>query len=324
MEGVGVLMAMLSSAIGGTSAALIRFMIGSTDPISLSALRFGGGFLSLLPIALLLRSPWPKGRDWIGVVGLGILFFGVCFYLFNWALSFTTAARGALAMSTLPLLTMAVGAALGVERLSWRKSVGVSIAIVGAALALITGLDTAPPEALRGDLIMVASALCYAFYNVWSRPFIKRSAPLTYTAATMGAGAGFVVLLAWVSGGFSVLIGYDASQWLAVAYLGTIGSALSTYFWVSALERTTPTRVACTTTLNPVTASALGAIILGEPIGLNIVIGIGAVLAGIWIATTEQSRKPKPPTDVLVAYPANYWNDWRPGYRSRDIDDTPP
>src|SRR5262245_60688730 len=113
-EGIGILMAMLSSSIGGTVTALIRFMIGSSDPMTLAALRFGFGFVILLPVALWLRRSWPTGRDWIGVVGLGVLFFGVCQSLFNAALGFTTAARGALSMATLPLLTMLVGAVFGV------------------------------------------------------------------------------------------------------------------------------------------------------------------------------------------------------------------
>jgi drug/metabolite transporter (DMT)-like permease len=319
-EGVGVLMAIVSSAIGGTSAALIRFMIGSTDALTLSALRFGGGFIALIPVALLLGSPWPKGRDWIGVVGLGILFFGLCFFLFNWALSFTTAARGALAMSTLPLLTMLAGAVLGLERLTWRKSLGVLIAIGGTTAALITGLAAAPPEAWHGDLIMIAAALCYALYNVWSRPFIKRSAPLTYTTATMGAGAAFVAVAAWVCGDVTVLADYDAPHWLAILYLGTIGSALSTFLWISALERTTPTRVASTSTLNPVTTSALAAVLLGEPIGLNIVVGVAAVLGGIWIASTDGRRRPGAANVASVAYQADYWNGWRPGYRAGKDD----
>src|SRR5262249_34549591 len=85
-ESIGILMAMASSSIGGGATAFIRFMIGSTDPITLAALRFGLGFLFLLPVAFLMRSPWPKGSDWFGVIGLGILFFGLCFALFNWAL----------------------------------------------------------------------------------------------------------------------------------------------------------------------------------------------------------------------------------------------
>ena len=57
-----------------------------------------------------------------------------------------------------------------------------------------------------------------------------------------------------------------------------------------ALERTTPTRVANTITVNPISASIVAAILIGEPIGLNLVVGIAAVLAGIWIATGERRR----------------------------------
>ncbi len=90
----------------------------------------------------------------------------------------------------------------------------------------MTGLKGAPPGAWRGDLIMVAAALCYSFHNVLSRPFIKRSSSLAYTA-TMGAGAASVVLLASASGGFAVVKNYTSTQWPAILYLGTIGSALS-------------------------------------------------------------------------------------------------
>ena len=290
-EGIGILMAMLSSAIGGTVTALIRFLIGSTDPMTLAALRFGSGSLILLAVALWLRSPWPRGRDWLGVVALGILFFGLCQTLFNAALSFTTAARGALAMATLPLLTMLAGAVLRVERLTLRKSLGVSIAIGGTSLALVSGLAAAPTGAWRGDLIMVAAASCMALYNVWSRPFIKRSGALAYVTATMGAGGLCVGTVAGINGGFAVLADYGTPQWITIVYLGAIGSALSFFLWVSALERTTPTRVASTLTLNPVTASALAAVLLGEPIGLSLVVGIAAVLAGIWIASTESKTR---------------------------------
>ena len=57
--------------------------------------------LALL-IALAFRGRWPERRDWVAVAGLGILFFGVFMALFNAALRYTTAARGALALSTLP------------------------------------------------------------------------------------------------------------------------------------------------------------------------------------------------------------------------------
>jgi drug/metabolite transporter (DMT)-like permease len=73
---------------------------------------------------------------------------------------------------------MVVGALLGVEPLTARKSTGVGIAVLGVFAALASGLSAAPARAWRGELIMTGALLCMAFYNVRSRPFIQRSSAL--------------------------------------------------------------------------------------------------------------------------------------------------
>ena len=293
-ERLGVLAAILSSSVGGMNTAATRFAIGATDPVTLAAFRFGLGFVLLMPLALALRSRWPMRRDWIAVALLGILFFAVFQGLFNLSLEYTTAARGALALSILPLMTMVVGAALRVEPLGARKAIGVLVAMAGVAAALVTGLGDAPAGAWRGDLIMIAGTLCFAFYNVWSRPFIARSGSLPFVTAGMGAGGACLALLAWSSGGLATVGGFGWPQWVAVIYLVVIGAALTFFLWVFALARTTPTRVASTITLNPLTAAIVAAILLGEPIGFNLVVGVIAVFTGIWLASTERRAHPQP------------------------------
>ena len=285
---LGVLAAVFSSAVGGMNTAVTRFAIGATDPVTLAALRFGLGFILLLPIALAVRSRWPQRRDWIGVACLGMLFFGLFMALFNLSLRYTTAARGALALSTMPLMTMVVGAALGIEPLSARKTIGVFVAMAGVAFALAAGLADAPAGVWRGDAVIIVAALCYALYNVWSRPFIARSDSLAFVTVGMGAGSGCLALLAWSSGGFAAAGRFGPAQWSAVAYLVVIGAALTFFLWVFALARTTPTRVANAITLNPVTASIVAAMLLGEPLGFNLAVGVAAVFAGIWLASTER------------------------------------
>jgi drug/metabolite transporter (DMT)-like permease len=281
----GVLAALASSAIAGVAGGATRFVIHATDPVTLGVFRFGTGFLILLPIALLMKSRWPRGRDWIAVALLGILFF-VAFVLFNLAYSYTTAARGALTLSGMPLITLLVGAALGIEQISARKTVGVLIAMSGVALALMWGLSDAPDGAWRGELIMLASTFCMSFYNVWSRPFIARSDPLAFLAAGMGAAALCLLVWALLIHGFDAAAHFSAPQWFAIAYLGVFGSAGAFILWVFALARTSPTKTAVTITVNPVFASIVGALAMGEGIGLNLVVGLVAVAAGIWIATT--------------------------------------
>ena len=285
-ERIGVLIAVLSSTFGGMAGAVTRFVVGAIDPVTLAAFRFGIGFLLLLLLVLLLRSALPRGRDWLGVTLLGIMFFAVFFVFYNIALAYTTAARGALALSTLPLWTMVVAALLGAEALTARKTLGVLIAVGGVAVALLAGLAAAPPGAWRGDLIMVGATLCMAFYNVWSRPFIARSSPLGFVTASMGAGAVCLVAVAGLSGGFAVTRTFATAQWIAVLYLGAFGGAAAFFLWVLALRMTTPTRVANTMTVNPIAASLLAALLVSEPIGWNLVVGLAAVAAGIWLASS--------------------------------------
>jgi drug/metabolite transporter (DMT)-like permease len=291
-EWLGVLIAIVSSSLGGTAAAVTRYLVGNADPLTLAILRWGIGFLCVLPVALALRVRWPSRADWPGVALLGFCFYGVFFILYNVAMGYTTAARASLALSTLPLQTMIVGAILSVEPITLRKVAGVLIAMLGVCAALATGLAAAPEGAWRGELIMTGAVLCMAFYNVLSRPFIGRSSALGFLAVGMGAGALALVVAGLLTGRLAVLAGFGAAQWVAGVYLGVAGGALAFILWVMALQRASPTRVANTMTINPIAAALLAQQLVGEPITFNLVAGLVAVFAGIWIATTEPAKIP--------------------------------
>lgn len=289
----GMVAAILSSGLGGTSIGATRYLTGVLDPLAIGSFRFVIGFALLLPIAVLRGGPWPDRSGWPAIAALGLLFFFLFPILFNAALIFTTAARGALALSTLPLLTMIVGAVVGTEALTGRKLLGVGIAMGGVALALLSGLAAAPDGAWRGDLLMVLAAFCMALYGVWSKPFIRRAGPIPFTVLAMGPGAACLVLIALARGSFAPVADFTAPQWLAALYLGAFGSALTFYLWAFALERTTPTRVAISVTVNPISAALTGAVLLGEPLRWHLAVGIVTVFAGIVIAMLDP-RSPPP------------------------------
>jgi drug/metabolite transporter (DMT)-like permease len=289
-EGLGVLIALVSSCLGGSAAAITRYLVGNADPVTLAILRWAIGFACVLPAALLFRAKWPARSDWLPVMLLGIAFFGLFFVLYNIAIGYTTAARASLALATLPLHTMVVGALLGIEPLAARKSAGVCVAVLGVIAALASGLSAAPIGAWRGELIMTAAVLCMAFYNVLSRPFIKRSSALGFLTVGMGAGAAVLIVVGALTSSVAVLKSFGTAQWIAGIYLGVGGGALAFILWVLALERATPTRVAATMTVNPIAAGLLATQLVEEPITPNLVIGLVAVFAGIWIATTEVKK----------------------------------
>lgn len=225
-------------------------VVGSADPLTLSILRWGIGFLCVLPVALVLRVRWPARADWPGV------------------------------------------ALLGIERLTARKTVGVTIAVLGVCAALASGLATAPDGAWSGELIMAGAVLCMAFYNVFSRPFIQRSSALGFLAVGMGSGALALVVAGLLTGRLALLGSFGPAQWFAGVYLGVAGGALAFILWVMALQRASPTRVANTMTVNPIAAALLAQQLVGEPLTPDLLLGLVAVFAGIWIATTEGPKAP--------------------------------
>src|SRR6185503_4195764 len=101
-----------------SAAALTRYAIGASDPVTVAAFRFGIGFLLILPLARASGAGVPHGADRLAVGALGVLFFAVFFFLYNIAMSLTSAARGSLALSVLPLTTMLAAALRSEEHTS--------------------------------------------------------------------------------------------------------------------------------------------------------------------------------------------------------------
>lgn len=288
-EAIGVLAAVASSALGGLSVGVTRFVIGATEPITVGAFRFGIGALILLALAWPRRHLWPRGAALLPIAGQGLLYFALFPVLFNASVIYTTAARASLALSALPLLTMLVAALLRVEPLTRSKAAGVCLASIGVGVALLSDAASAPPGAWRGDALMLTAALCMALYSVWSRPLAIRHGTIVYTAMCMTIGAAALVALTLIRGGFAAVHTFGPGQWSAMAFLGTCGGAATFLLWSYALERTTPTRVAISVTVNPIVSGLFGACVLGEPIGHNLVFGLLIVAAGIVVATSHQA-----------------------------------
>ncbi|NIA71904.1 DMT family transporter [Pelagibius litoralis] len=301
----GVAAAVLSSALGGTAVVATRAAVGplgggALDPLSLAFARYMIGALALMCFLGWVGLARPQRRDLLPIVLLGVLFFALFPLLFNLSLAYTSAPRGSLALSTLPLLTLALAATLGIEPMTLRKLAGVLLAMAGVGSALVGDLAAGPEGAWRGDLVMVATAAVGAIFNVFSRPYLARYRAIAFVAYAMLAGSLFLGLALPLSGLLGVVTAspgaLDPGDWALVAYLGLFGAALTFFLWGYGLEHTTPTKVAVTVAVNPMTSMLLAALFLNEQVTAGLLTGLAAVALGIFITmrpSGERTRRPK-------------------------------
>lgn len=281
------LAACLSTALGGSSFVSIRFLVTQTDPLTVAFLRNGIAALVLFPLAVLLTRRWPSPRDMLMIALLGTIFFGGFQFMISWALTYTTSARAALALTTTPFLTLAVAAMLRIEAPNLRKLAGVALASAGVAVALWQTAG-APADALVGDAIVIAAALVGAVYAVLSSRYTRLYPPITVVALGVAPGAAFLWLAALLTGADHVTADLDADGWLVAIYLGLLGAALSYFLWLWALRHTTPTLVAVAMPANPLAALLLGAAFLGEPVTAAMIVGFFCVVGGITLTNWQR------------------------------------
>jgi drug/metabolite transporter (DMT)-like permease len=271
----------------GASIVATRFVIEQTGPASLALLRYAIGFLCLLPVVLLSgRRPRFAPRDVAPIALLGIAQFGVLIMLLNYGLRSVPSARGALIFATFPLLTMLVAAAVGAERLTAARALGVLLTLggVGCALGERALQRGGEAHAWLGEAVVLLSALVGAVCSVLYRPYLRRYGALPVSAFAMLASVAFLVAPAAAEGFFRATPALSALGWLAVLLIG-VGSGGGYYLWLWALHHGSPTRVTVFLALSPITATLLGGILLGEPISSLAGLGVALVSAGLWLAT---------------------------------------
>jgi len=264
----------------GSAIVASRFVLDQTQPASLAFMRYGIGALCLLPFVLSTpRVPFLK-RDLMPMALLGITQFGIVIALANYALQFIPAARVALIFATLPLQTMLFAALLRQESLTFFKTVGVTVTLLGVGLTL--GESTLD-GAWKVDLIVLLSASAAAICTVLYRPYLKKYPTLQVSSFGMVASVLFLAFFAMREGFFDAVPSFTSLGWLAILFVGT-SSGLGYYLWLWALNNTTPTKVTIFLALNPITATFLGALFLDEQPSFLLVVGLVCVVLGLAVA----------------------------------------
>jgi len=288
-----VLAAATASILGGTAVVFTRLLVGVSDATSIAFLRSASVAVVLAAFVFGARAVRFAPREVVRISALGVMMFGAYGWLFSAGLAYVPAARGAVVLATMPILTLVIAAVFGRERLTWPKALGAAFALAGVVIAL-GDKAVAGPEAWRGDLYMALAALLGASHAVLSSVALRRHAAVPVLAVQVIAGTvvlGFVLAVRGDAGG---LVSFSGYEWLGVFWLLFVAGLPSYVLWFWALERAPASAVALTVSLNPISAAILGAFFLVEPVTARLMAGLACVIAGIVLANRGRAAPDKP------------------------------
>jgi drug/metabolite transporter (DMT)-like permease len=309
---IGIASAVITIAIWTSFIVVARFMaLKSLTPLDIVFCRIAGAALVLLPwgyfMVRKMRSENPAADTslWISPLPLKLtlllgLFGGVGYAVLAYtAFIYAPAAHGSVLMpGLLPLTTALLSVLLLGEVLSRPRKLGLLLIfcgglLVGGASIWQAYTDSATgSQVWKGDVLFVTASSCWAFYTVLCRKHKLDAVPTTI-AVIVFCVFSFVPLYALLVGA-GVLVSKLATAplWeiLFQTFWQGMGSVvISGIAFTQMIRYFGPVRSTMLTAIVP-GLSALGAVIfLGEPLGLNLIMGLSLVTLGIVVRAAAVS-----------------------------------
>ncbi|ANH38272.1 putative inner membrane transporter yiJE [Nocardioides dokdonensis FR1436] len=262
----------------------------SAGPLSLGRLLVGA--LCLAVVALSRGLPHPTRREWVSLVAIGLLWFGVYNVALNEGEQRIDAGTAAMLIQLSPVLVALLAVAFLDERFTAYLAIGLALAFGGVALI---GLSTSESQGqdLLGVFLVLLSAVVYAISLILQKPLVARLAAVhvTWLACTIGA----VACLPFLPTLVDEVRAAPTSSVLWVVYLGVFPTAIAFTTYAYALTHMDASRLAVTTYLVPPITIGLGWALLGEtPPGVAYV-GGALALIGVAVARRKPRRMVHPP-----------------------------
>ncbi len=297
---VGILLSLLSALLWSTTFVAARYLLagGHADPATLSAIRFLVGGLLLLGVGLAVHGrrmyalAW---RDYAALAGLGLFgIVGMGLFLF-YGQATTSAINASVVIQLSPIFIAVLGACTGAERLRPLAVAGIALAFLGSLL--VVGIVSEHGvrfafEQVRGNLLVLASALCWAVYSVFGKRVVLRVGG--YVATTWAMLAGAVMLWVWwLCVPDAHVIPADGWSWTLILYLAVFPTAVAFYAWYEAMRRIDLALLNVMQYLTPVCTILLAWVCLAERLGAWAWAGVALVAAGIALVGWPRRAAPK-------------------------------
>ncbi len=271
--------------VWGLNFIVIKDAFNDIDPLTYNAVRFLVGVPVLTAIALRDRSVVRVSRRDLGLIALATLCGPIGYQVFFvLGLDRTTSTNAALLVATMPAWTAVISIAVGLVMVSRRLMIGIAITLAGVALVVL-GRGGASFSLSEGDLLgsglVLLATIISAIGNILKKPLLDRLGGMRITLWTFWLTTLALSLLA--APGLLTLSADDlpVRSWPNVLYSGLLAGVGGFTVMNIGLRELGPTRAASYHNFTPIVAGLAGVLVLGDPVGLGLLVGGPLTLAGV-------------------------------------------
>jgi drug/metabolite transporter (DMT)-like permease len=288
-EGLLVLMAL----IWGVNFAVMKYGTDVLDPLAYNGVRLTIGSIVMMAILRLRRMPPLPWRDIRALLLLGSLGTGLYQLFFINGLSLTRAGTASLVVASSPAVIAVIGRIMGVETVNARAVWGILLSIAGMAFVIFSSADSNEGQSsMLGDLLILGSVVCWAFYTHLVLPYTRRIDGLQIAAWALLGGTIPVVVIAVPAILRANWHAVAPLTWGAILYSGIGSMGIAYLFWYRGVRVIGSTRTAMFSNLQPIVAVLVSWPMLGETPTIWQGVGASAVLGGLLL--TRQPSAPEP------------------------------
>ena len=290
----------LVGAVWGLAFVAVKQADLELSPVNLALLRWLIVSALFLPLLLLIGKPKTafERKDVPRLLLMAFAMVPGYNLSLNSAEVSISAGLSGLLIAFAPVLIVILSVSLLGEEAGLNVLVALLLAVSGAFVLSIGSINFNDFSSVYGPGEVIISACCYALFSVLGKPLVQKygAGPTTIRVGLLGTA----MLLPLPSGSFvNQVESLSLAGWFAVLFLSTAVTVLGYILFFMLVSRRAVSRVSIQLYLVPVVSVAGGALLLHEPVTIQMIIGGGMMLGAVALATgTKRALNRFPETNT--------------------------
>ncbi len=212
--------------------------------------------------------------------------------LFIKGLSLTYSIHASLLMLTTPIFITIIAAWLLKESINANKIIGLILGLSGAATLILARHNSGNGmNVVLGDIFVVINAICYSYYFVLVKPLMKRYNPITVIRTLFTYGTICALPFCWTEFSSTPWQHFTTEAFFILGLIVFGGTFCAYLFNLYGIKHLGPSVSGAYIYSQPLFASIIAMIFLGESFEIYKVIGAILIFSGVFLANKTKPNQ---------------------------------